>query len=112
MAAITFGFAGAVFYSALVASLLSDQPDQAGTIHAVVSMIGLFGVAFPTLVGAVADSFGLTAGLGVYAIIGPLILALLLVVDPPPRSPPANLRLTRASNARPGKRHDVGKVTP
>jgi hypothetical protein len=49
-------------------------------------MIGLFGVAFPTLVGAVADTFGLTAGLGVYAIIGPLILVLLAVDRPAPRS--------------------------
>jgi hypothetical protein len=55
------------------------EADHAGTIHAVVSTIGLFGIAFPALVGAVADSFGLTIGLGVYAAIGPLILVLLLM---------------------------------
>jgi predicted MFS family arabinose efflux permease len=76
--AMAFGFAGAVFYSVLQTTYLSQQSDQAGTIHAVVSTIGLFGIAFPALVGVVVDQFGLAAGLGVYAAIPPLILVLLV----------------------------------
>lgn len=79
LAAVAFGFSAAVFYAILQATYLGAQPDRAGTINAIVSTIGLFDIAFPTLVGAVVDARGLEAGLGLYAVVPLLILALLMV---------------------------------
>lgn len=79
LAALTFGFAAAVFYSVLQAAVLGAEPGRAGTINAVVSTIGTFGIAFPSLVGVVVDDHGLQAGLGLYALIPLLILTLLRV---------------------------------
>lgn len=78
LAGFTFGFSGAVFYSVLQASYLSLRPGQAGATGAVVSTIGLFGIGFPSLIGAMADAFGLTAGLALYAMVPVLMLGLLL----------------------------------
>ena len=78
-AAFVFGFAGATFYSVLQASYLGLRPGQAGTTGAVVSTIGLAGVGFPVLVGAVADAHGLTAGLALYAVVPVAMVALLFI---------------------------------
>jgi predicted MFS family arabinose efflux permease len=78
LAALAFGFGGAVFYAVLQATILGVQPERAGTIGAVVSTIGLFGVAFPGLVGAVVDARGLTAGLALYALVPVFILTLVV----------------------------------
>jgi MFS family permease len=82
LAALAFGFSGAVFYAVLQATYIGRHPGRAGTSQAVVSTIGLFGVGVPALVGAVSDGFGLTAGLGIYAAVPPLILLLLVVGGP------------------------------
>lgn len=79
LGAAAFGFSGAVFYAILQATYLGARPERAGTVNAVVSTIGLFDIAFPTLVGAVIDTRGLEAGLGLYAAVPLLILALLMV---------------------------------
>jgi hypothetical protein len=86
VAACTFGFAGAVFYAVLQATYLGLRPGQAGTSQAVVSTIGLFGIGFPALVGAVSDAFGLAAGLGLYVAV-PLAILLLLALGAAPRPP-------------------------
>jgi hypothetical protein len=78
LAALTFGFAGATFYSVLQATYLGLRPGQAGTSQAVVSTIGLLGIGFPALVGMMADAFGLAAGLALYAAV-PLAILLLVV---------------------------------
>ena len=86
VAAFAFGFAGATFYSVLQAAYLGLRPGQAGTTEAVVATIGLFGIGFPALVGAVSDVAGLAAGLGLYAAI-PLVVLLLLVLGAAPTRP-------------------------
>jgi len=84
-AGFAFGYTGAVFYSVLQAALLGLRPGQAGTTGAVASTIGLFGIAFPPLVGAVADRAGLGAGLSVYAAVPAVMLVLLAAGLPRPR---------------------------
>lgn len=71
------GVAGAVFYTALQSVILTLRPGQAGATGAVVSAIGLAGAGFPGLVGWAADLRGLSAGMGLYAAIPALVLALL-----------------------------------
>lgn len=66
VAALLFGVGGAVFYTLLQARYLALHPGQAGATTAVISIIGLLGAGFPSLVGAVADRHGLTAGLALY----------------------------------------------
>ena len=78
LAGLAFGFAGAIFYSVLEATYLSLRPGQAGTTGAVVSAIGMAGIGFPSLVGAVSDAYGLAAGLAVYASVPAIMLILLL----------------------------------
>jgi MFS family permease len=87
IAALVFGFGAAVFYAVLQATVLGIQPERAGTVGAVVSTIGLLGLAFPTLVGSVADRFGLTAGLLLYAAVSPLMLVLLVSGSTPKPGP-------------------------
>jgi predicted MFS family arabinose efflux permease len=74
-----FGFVGAVFFAVLQATYLGLRPGQAGTSQAVVSTVGLLGLGFPTLAGAVSDAGGLTAGLALYAA-APLAILLLLLL--------------------------------
>lgn len=76
VAAATFGLAGAVFWSILQATFLSLRPGQAGTSQAVISTIGLLGVGFPTVVGAVADAFGLAIGLSLYVLVAASLVPL------------------------------------
>jgi predicted MFS family arabinose efflux permease len=78
-AAFVFGFGGATFYAVLQATYLGLRPGQAGTSQAVISTFGLLGIGFPALAGVVSDSFGLTAGLGLYAAI-PLGILLVLAL--------------------------------
>ncbi len=75
---IASGVAGAVFYTALQTVILTLRPGQAGTTGAVVSAIGLAGAAFPGVVGAAADHWGLTAGMALYAVIPALVLILVV----------------------------------
>jgi fucose permease len=77
-AAMIFGFFGAAFYTVVQATYYGLHPDQAGTTDAVVSTISLFGIGFPTLVGTISDGFGLTAGLGAYAAVPVVMLALIV----------------------------------
>ncbi|HVA24862.1 MAG TPA: MFS transporter, partial [Chloroflexota bacterium] len=94
-AGLGFGFSGAVFYSVLEAAYLGLRPGQAGTTGAAVSIIGLAGIGFPTLVGAVTDHHGLATGVAVYAVVPIAILALLVAErivagtgpSPTPRGP-------------------------
>ncbi|MGE0544715.1 MAG: sugar MFS transporter [Dehalococcoidia bacterium] len=82
VSAFAFGFTGAVFYSVLQAVILGMRPGQAGTTSAVVSTIGLLGIAFPPLVGAVSDATGLTTGLMLYVLV-PVLMLLLLAAGAP-----------------------------
>jgi hypothetical protein len=75
-AGLAFGTAGAVFYTTLGAISLGLRPGQAGATSAVVSTVGMLGMGFPAVVGAVADAQGLTAGVGLYLAIPVLVLAL------------------------------------
>jgi predicted MFS family arabinose efflux permease len=84
VAAFAFGFGGATFYAVLQATYLGLRPGQAGTSQAVVSTFGLLGIGFPALAGVVSDTFGLTAGLGLYAAI-PLGILLVLALGAAPR---------------------------
>jgi predicted MFS family arabinose efflux permease len=78
VAGLVLGACGAAFYTVVESTILGLRPGQAGATGAVVSTIGLFGVGFPLLVGAVSDRYGLTAGLTLYAAVPVLMLALLL----------------------------------
>jgi predicted MFS family arabinose efflux permease len=86
-AALCFGAAGAVLYTTLESVLLALRPGQAGTTSAVTSAIGMIGMVFPALVGALADARGLGAGLMLYAAVPPVILALAAWWRRPPRRP-------------------------
>ncbi len=77
-AGLGLGLFGAAFYGVLQVEVYTLRPGQAGSTNAVVSTIGLAGLAFPPLVGAVADRAGLLAGLALYAAVPVVILALLL----------------------------------
>jgi FSR family fosmidomycin resistance protein-like MFS transporter len=86
VSAFIFGFAGAVFYSVLQATILGMRPGQAGTTSAVVSTIGLLGIAFPPLVGAVSDAAELTTGLALYVLVPVVMIALLVAGAPSGRN--------------------------
>jgi predicted MFS family arabinose efflux permease len=79
VAGLVFGAAGSVFYTTLETAVLSQRPGQAGATSAVVSSVGMLGIGFPAIVGLVADSYGLVAGVGLYAVIPPIILALVAI---------------------------------
>ncbi|HWF78274.1 MAG TPA: hypothetical protein VN694_13975, partial [Caulobacteraceae bacterium] len=85
--AFAFGVAGAVFYTTLESVLLSLRPGQAGAVSAVASMVGMAEIAFPALVGALADARGLGWGLALYAAVPPVILALAAWWRRAPRRP-------------------------
>jgi len=87
IAAFGFGGAGAVLYTMLESVALSLRPGQVGATSAVVSTVGMIGMAYPTLVGAVADVRGLGAGLALYAAIPPIIVALAAWWRREPRPP-------------------------
>ncbi|HLI66215.1 MAG TPA: MFS transporter [Caulobacteraceae bacterium] len=76
-AMVLFGAASAVFYVTLQARLLALRPGQAGSVGAAGSAIGMLGMLFPSLVGAVADRFGLGVGVGLYALVPLAILPLI-----------------------------------
>lgn len=87
-AGVMFGVSGAVFYSVLQATYLGLRPGQAGATQTIVGTIGLAGLAFPPLVGWVADRWTLTAGMALYAAVPLAVLALLLAA---PRAVPDEL---------------------
>jgi predicted MFS family arabinose efflux permease len=87
VAAFAFGVAGAVVYTSLQSAVLALRPGQAGGTSAVVSTVGMIGMAFPALVGALADACGLGAGLALYAAVPPIILALAAWWRRAPRPP-------------------------
>jgi predicted MFS family arabinose efflux permease len=86
-AALGFGVAGAVLYTTLESVLLALRPGQAGATGFVVSTVGMAGMAFPALVGALADSRGLAVGLALYAAVPPLIIGLAALWRRAPRRP-------------------------
>ncbi len=91
VAALSFGLVGAVFYATLQATYLGLRPGEAGTTQAVVSTIGLLGIAFPAAVGVVSDALGLAAGLGLYAAVPVLLVIALLVEAGAASAPPSSL---------------------
>jgi predicted MFS family arabinose efflux permease len=78
-AGLAFGAAASVFYTTLQTAALALRPGQAGATSAVISSVGMLGMGFPILVGLVADAHGLTAGVGLYVAIPPIILALVAI---------------------------------
>jgi predicted MFS family arabinose efflux permease len=86
-AALVDGVAGAVLYTTLESVLLALRPGQAGATSAVVSTVGMLGMGFPALVGALADAHGLGAGLALYAAVPPVILMLAVWWRRAPRRP-------------------------
>ena len=72
-----FGAAAAVFYVTLDAKILSLRPGQTGSVSAAVSLIGMVGMGFPAVVGAVSDAYGLAAGLSLYLAVPVIILPLI-----------------------------------
>lgn len=74
VALLGLGAAGALYYTAGQAHLLRLRPGLAGTTGAVISTIALPGTAFPILAGTVADHFGLSAAIGLYALVPVLML--------------------------------------
>jgi MFS transporter, FSR family, fosmidomycin resistance protein len=78
-AALVFGGSGAIFYATLQADILALRPGQAGSVSAVVSLIGMAGMGFPLATGALSDAFGLAAGVALYAIVPALVLGLVLI---------------------------------
>jgi predicted MFS family arabinose efflux permease len=86
-AAFAFGMAGAVLYTSLQSAVLALWPRQAGATSAIVSTVSMVGMAFPALVGALADARGLGAGLMLYAAIPPVILGLAAWWRRTPRRP-------------------------
>lgn len=87
IAAFAFGLGGAALYTSLQSAVLALRPGQAGTTSAVVSTVGMVGMAFPALVGALADAHGLGAGLALYAAIPLVILGLAASWRRAPRPP-------------------------
>ncbi|HEX3406240.1 MAG TPA: MFS transporter, partial [Caulobacteraceae bacterium] len=87
LGAFGFGLAGAVLYTSLQGAVLALRPGQAGATSAVVGAVGMIGMAFPALVGAIADAYGLGAGLALYAAIPPLIVGLAAWWRRKPRQP-------------------------
>ncbi len=79
VAGLVFGAAASVFYTTLGTATLALRPGQAGATSAVVSSIGMLGIGFPALVGLVADAHGLTAAVGLYAVL-PLIVLLMVAL--------------------------------
>ena len=73
---LVFGAAASVFYTTLGTGTLALRPGQAGATSAVVSSVGMLGIGFPALVGLVADAHGLTAAIGLYAVLPVIILLL------------------------------------
>jgi predicted MFS family arabinose efflux permease len=80
-AGLVFGAAGAVFYTTLESLTLSLRPGQAGATSAVIGLVGMLGMGFPALVGAVADAWGLAAGVGLYVAV-PVAIAALVALRP------------------------------
>jgi predicted MFS family arabinose efflux permease len=71
-----FGAAAGVFYVTLDARILGLRPGQTGSVSAAVSLVGMVGMGFPAVVGAVSDAFGLAAGLSLYLVVPVIILPL------------------------------------
>lgn len=78
-AALVFGLFSAIFYATLQAEVLALRPGQAGSVSAVVSLIGMAGMGFPLATGALSDAFGLAAGVALYAIVPAFVLMLVLI---------------------------------
>ena len=77
LAAMTlFGAAAAIFYVTLDAKILRLRPGQTGAVSAAGSLIGMVGMGFPAVVGAVSDAYGLAAGLSLYLLVPVIILPL------------------------------------
>ncbi len=70
------GVFGAMFYSLLESELYELRPGQAGATSAATAVIGFLGLAFPSFVGAIAESYGLSQGLSAYAIAALVMLIL------------------------------------
>jgi predicted MFS family arabinose efflux permease len=75
-----FGAGGAIFWTVVRSIVLRLRPGQAGTTSAVVSAIGLPAVAFPALVGTVADWRGLDTAMGLYVVLPAVMLLLVLLL--------------------------------
>gem|GEM_PF-1772129 len=69
LAAAFGGVCGALVWVAVQALSLGLRPGQPGTTSAVISLIALPALAFPVLVGLVADHAGLGAAMALYALV-------------------------------------------
>jgi hypothetical protein len=72
------GASGYVVWIDIQAALLTAHPGRAGTAAAVADTLSTPGLAFPLLIGAVADRAGLGAALWLY-----VLAAVVLVVCAP-----------------------------
>lgn len=82
----SLGVAGAVYWVSLQAAMLRARPGQTGTTYAVIATLSLPALAVPPLIGAAADRLGVTAGLGLYALV-PLAILLMTVAPLTDRLP-------------------------
>ena len=90
LAALVFGVTSAIFYATLQAEVLALRPGQAGSVSAVVSLIGMAGMGFPLATGALSDAFGLAAGVALYAVVPAFVLALVLIDSAANRKSPSD----------------------
>jgi predicted MFS family arabinose efflux permease len=74
--ALVFGFGIIGFWTALQARVLKLRPGQAGTVSAVVSTIEFSGFLIPIGIGMLVDAHGLRAGIGCYALLALLLVAI------------------------------------
>jgi MFS family permease len=69
LGALVFGFGLARAWMAVKIRAIAIRPERRGTVSAVVSTIEFTGFVLPLAAGAIADRYGLTAGLGFYVLI-------------------------------------------
>jgi hypothetical protein len=78
LGALGAGFGVAVAWVAFQATVLRLLPGGEGTTSAVVGVLELAGLAVPLIAGGVADAYGLSLAIAVYAAAGVLSVALVL----------------------------------
>jgi len=83
--AFVFGSGAAVFWLGIQTTVVTHRPDRIGTAWAVIAVLSLPALAIPPAIGALADRFGLTAGMTAFACVQ-LAVVLLTRVGPRSRS--------------------------
>jgi predicted MFS family arabinose efflux permease len=72
---LAFGIATARFWVVFQATVLRHRPGRAGSVIAVTGNLEMLGFAFPVVIGAIADAYGLRAGLLCYVAVPVALLA-------------------------------------